>query len=194
MSDWQDAMLQDKRFFASGLRRFLLAIEVDSSGCWNWKKCLSTTGYGKMRFRAPLNSEKAHRISYVLHSRERIPFGMGVLHACDNPKCVSPFHLFLGSQLDNARDAMAKGRASKPPRFQGEQQAKAKLTASKVEKIRKEYAAGKVTYVSLARKYGLTPTALRHAAIGKTWKHIPTPPIISALSALRQANKQQQEN
>lgn len=71
-------------------------------GCWNWTRGL-TKGYGQFqRFRA-------HRFSYELYVG-KITDGMSVLHRCDNPKCVNPDHLFLGTQDDNMKDMQRKGR------------------------------------------------------------------------------------
>lgn len=85
-----------------------------SGGCWNWLGGLfKETGYGKFNAGKGENGKTitayAHRVSYELHTGP-IPEGMQVLHRCDNPRCVRPDHLFLGTQLDNMRDMIAKGR------------------------------------------------------------------------------------
>lgn len=75
------------------------------SGCWLWIGGVSyPPGYGRMT-----RGQYAHRVSYEIH-RGKIPVGMHVLHRCDNRLCVNPDHLFLGTQSDNMRDMMAKGR------------------------------------------------------------------------------------
>jgi hypothetical protein len=75
--------------------------------CWVWKGALSHNGYG--RFRTPTTHKKAHRIAYELYVG---PFKeyLNVLHTCDNPSCVNPNHLFVGTQLDNTKDRDKKGR------------------------------------------------------------------------------------
>lgn len=90
---------------------------VDTSGgpdaCWEWTRGRDPHGYG--RFATP-NSDLAHRASWELHNGP-IPAGLNVLHHCDNPPCVNPRHLFLGTQKDNVDDMVAKGRARKPRGF-----------------------------------------------------------------------------
>lgn len=89
------------------------------SECWEWTGTRSTTrkaktGYGCIGVREPgvngtMQHRGAHRVSWVLHYGE-IPEGLCVLHRCDNPGCVNPEHLYLGTQRDNMADKVAKGR------------------------------------------------------------------------------------
>ncbi len=84
-----------------------------SGGCWIWTAGLSKSGYGKF---APSHRQTvgAHRVSYELFNGE-IPDGMCVLHRCDNPPCVNPHHLFLGTQVDNVADRNSKNRQARGP-------------------------------------------------------------------------------
>lgn len=77
-----------------------------SDGCWEWRghTCL---GYG--HFKTDGLDRKAHRVSFEFH-HGTIPDGLKVLHRCDNTRCVNPAHLFLGTQADNIRDMVTKGR------------------------------------------------------------------------------------
>lgn len=80
---------------------------VDRSGCWEWTSFTDRHGYGRFTFEKRLLL--AHRASWMFHNGS-IPAGLCVLHRCDNPLCVKPEHLFLGTIADNNRDAMQKGR------------------------------------------------------------------------------------
>lgn len=83
--------------------------KVVEVGCWAWAGSLSKKGYGRLRYRS--KNWLAHRVSWFLHYGA-IPEDMLVCHKCDNPTCVKPTHLFLGSYLDNNRDRASKGRCA----------------------------------------------------------------------------------
>lgn len=88
------------------LGRLISSVHITES-CWNWTRYRNEWGYGRLR----VNGEKqlAHRVSFQLF-RGPIPAGMLVCHTCDNPACINPSHLFLGTNQDNVTDCMAKGR------------------------------------------------------------------------------------
>ena len=82
--------------------------KVDKTGeCWIWTAYTKTDGYGQFKFDGKMRG--AHRMAWLLTNGE-IPDGMLVCHTCDNPSCVNPNHLFLGTNQDNADDKMNKGR------------------------------------------------------------------------------------
>src|SRR5580765_6828583 len=141
--------------------------KVDTSGeCWEWIASRYPNGYGQIarsRTSAKLRVTYAHRISWELHYGP-IPEGMSVLHRCDNRACVNPAHLFLGTQLDNMRDMIAKGRG-----LQGEQHPMAKVDADDVRNIRTLVTAG-ATKASVARQYGITRAAVRRICARHTWQ------------------------
>lgn len=90
--------------------RFTEKYEVDQkSQCWEWKGCKFDYGYGLIHV-GKRRHEVAHRVSYRLHCGD-IPEGMIVRHQCDNPSCVNPDHLLLGTYLENMADMKSKGRA-----------------------------------------------------------------------------------
>ncbi len=81
---------------------------LKTASCWLWQGALFASGYGKAS--RGFKKLRAHRVAYALYVGA-IPPGIHVLHKCDNPPCVNPAHLFLGTHLDNMRDMEAKGRA-----------------------------------------------------------------------------------
>ncbi len=89
-------------------KRFRCKFEV--SECWIWKNPNVGIGYGQFLFRG--ERYRAHRFSYLIHKGE-IAAGLHVLHKCDNPSCVNPDHLFLGTQKENMEDMWKKGRGFK---------------------------------------------------------------------------------
>ena len=100
-------------------RRFWARVRRDDSedGCWVWTGSLMTRGYGRLWVKG--RREGAHRVAYEIAYG---PFdkALRVLHHCDNPPCVRPKHLFLGTQLDNMRDAARKGRMTNCYRWTSE--------------------------------------------------------------------------
>ena len=88
--------------------RFFSKVEK-TKGCWNWTGSVLTTGLPYGQFRDGKRMWKAHRWSYTYHFGA-IPNGKHVMHSCDNPRCVNPLHLSIGTALDNTRDMIRKGR------------------------------------------------------------------------------------
>lgn len=82
------------------------SINKVESGCWEWNRHMSTNGYGVYKV---MGETLAHRVSYIIHNEESSQ-DMCVLHSCDNPPCVNPDHLSLGTRDDNNKDRAAKGR------------------------------------------------------------------------------------
>lgn len=108
--------------------RFAEKVRI-SDGCWEWTGDKDVKGYGRFFLRGEVI--RAHRVSQEIYAGP-IPDGMYVLHRCDNPGCVNPAHLFLGTQTDNMLDMEAKGRGRHP---RGEGHLSSKLTEVEVRKI-----------------------------------------------------------
>jgi len=131
--------------------------------CWEWQGPKVGNGYGRARI-AGKSPEYAHRLSYMLHYGP-IPDGMYVCHHCDNPICVNPHHLFLGTALDNSAD---KSRKERHPR--GDRSVVSKLTWDTVRTIRHLYATGTHSQSALGRRFGVSSSTIRFIVHGKTWK------------------------
>lgn len=131
--------------------------------CWIWTGCTIRHGYGVINAFPRSRSLKAHRLSWELHYGS-IPEGMCVLHKCDNPPCVNPSHLFLGTQTDNMQDMIRKRR-----HVGGNYR---KLTDDQVRAIRRRWAEGNVTRVALALEYGVTRGHIHNLLDGRTRSNI----------------------
>ncbi len=122
-------------------------IAVGSDGCWPWTSSVNCNGYGKISV-SRSTWTLAHRVSWELH-HGAIPDGMFVCHHCDNPLCVNPDHLFLGSHEDNMRDMVEKGRS-----LSGERHNMAKLTNEQVTDIRS--LAGAMPQAAIGARFGVS--------------------------------------
>lgn len=116
-----------------------------------------------------INAERwyAHRAAWVI-VHGQIPDGLCVLHRCDNPPCVNPEHLFLGTNADNTNDMVVKGRA-RGGGLVGEMHGRSKLTESAVREIRERYSSGEPQR-KLAAEFGVCKSVLARAVHGQTWK------------------------
>ena len=149
--------------------RFWEKVDKSSaSGCWFWTAGKNPSGYGVFYLSKERQAIKAHRVSYEIEFG-RIPKGKLCCHKCDNPSCVRPSHLFLGTDADNMRDMAQKGRNRYAVR-RGVKNPKAKLDPEKVREIRRLY--GTMPIVSMAEKFNVSWPTIYHAAIRKTWKHV----------------------
>jgi HNH endonuclease len=133
--------------------------------CWWWKLNTDKDGYGSLC----VNSKKTrvHREAYRLFVGE-IPSGLLVLHSCDNPVCINPDHLFLGTYADNRRDMCLKGRNRN---VCGEQVHGVKLTERQVLEARRLYKEG-FKQRELARMFNVNIATMNPLLRGKTWKHL----------------------
>lgn len=140
--------------------------KVDKTGdCWEWTAHKNKQGYGTFHTEG---GYLAHRFSWFLHNG-KIPEDLYVCHHCDNPGCVNPDHLFLGTYKDNMQDAVNKGRMADQ---RGEANGHSKLTKKQVLAIREEYKTGNITQKELAIKYNVSQVTIWMIVTRRTWRHI----------------------
>jgi predicted XRE-type DNA-binding protein len=137
-------------------------------GCWEWRRTHNGFGYGTLRVGGKI--VYAHRLAFELGNGQPIPKGMHVCHRCDNPRCINPVHLFLGTRSDNMADCFAKGRSSvKAFPHLGESNPASKLTIEMVEQIRKRLADGE-SQQSVADAIGISQSQVSNIKRGRQWK------------------------
>lgn len=164
-----------------------------SNGCWEWIGTKRFDGYGVITINRIM--QRAHRVMWEI-ANGKITKDICVLHKCDNPICVNPQHLFLGTRKDNAVDCARKGRniAQKEPwrmargerngrhthpetTQRGERHWASKLSKDKVILIRKLYKPGKGLYVrsnakELSKRFGISKSVFYNIIKRKIWKHV----------------------
>lgn len=170
------------------LRNFWSKVNKDGSTmshmdspCWEWTASKTGRGYGHFGITRKLFL--AHRVAWTI-ANGPIPLGLLACHHCDNPSCVNPAHLFLGTNLDNCQDKERKGRGNpargdtngshtKPERRpRGEVHGKSKLSDAKVIQIRVAYAAGGVTLRQLSSQFGVHFSAIGRIIRREMWQHV----------------------
>lgn len=152
--------------------------KTSDSECWNWIGSIAKNGYGKVRVNGGIQS--AHRVAWFITYGE-IPADMWVLHSCDNPRCVNPGHLWLGTTQDNTADRHRKGRDAKGlkngrythpetiPRGEGHHNAK--LSDDAIRQIRKRRFMGVYLHV-LAKEYGVVIRTITAIVSKRAWPHV----------------------
>ncbi len=147
-----------------------------TDSCWEWTAAQGRRGYGVCRIG---RERRAHRASYIMQNGP-IPGGLWVLHRCDNPPCVRPDHLFLGTAKDNSQDMSRKGRSA----FNGDRNPKhthpaigmahpqSKLTNDKVIEIRRANSAG-TPQNTLAARFNVSTGLINAIIKGRAWRHLP---------------------
>jgi hypothetical protein len=152
------------------------------TGCWLWLGTKNGSGYGTIGLGpAVAGKDFVHRVAYRLLNGP-IPTGKLVCHRCDVRLCCNPEHLFLGTYLDNSRDAKAKGRtpigdrwptaareAAKPV---GERHGHAKLTEEQVREIIRLGAREGLTRAEISRRFKVSRATVRNIVTGKNWRHL----------------------
>lgn len=172
------------------LPRLMKHVEKKDNGCWEWQGHIALTGYGMFSIRRKNDKGKtisagAHVVSYVLHNKlpdmpnagrdPNLP-ALCVMHSCDNPPCVNPAHLSLGTRRENHEDKVRKGRQivgkDHALRWRGEKHAHALVTDKQVIEIRKRRAAGE-SNIGLAKEFGMSQSAMSSLCHGIAWSHLP---------------------
>lgn len=146
--------------------RLMRKISINAArGCWDWVGSKDMDGYGRIRIEKKLRG--AHRVSFAIHIGP-IPDDMCVCHTCDNPGCINPEHLFLGTNADNTYDRNAKGRTA---RQTGASNGQSKITDDDVIAIRAVKARWGVN-TRLAAQYGVSQPLISQIRAGKRWSHL----------------------
>ena len=142
--------------------------KVDRRGpddCWPWSASTDKNGYGQIGMTRTHRRTLAHRLSWTI-ANGPIPNGLSVLHRCDNPGCVNPGHLFVGTPFQNTRDCIEKGR------FQmGETHGNARLNNRAVHKIFALRSRG-FTQKQIGKSVGCTQSNVSRILLGKMWVHL----------------------
>lgn len=153
-----------------GLKERLFRRVNKTETCWLWTGYTSRGGYGMIRVGEKMRT--THRVSWEIHHGP-IPIGEGhhgtcVLHRCDNPPCVNPAHLFLGTAADNNRDREQKHRGNQP---KGKANGWAKLTEAQVLDIRN----GGGTQKEAGQRHGISQAHVSKIRLGQMWGHLTSP-------------------
>ena len=143
------------------------------TGCWNWTGSFRKDGYGKLLVGSKIDGSRrtvtASRASYETFVG-KIPPGMVVCHKCDNPRCVNPDHLFVGTWKDNFDDMVRKGRRHQA---RGSHIGCSKLTEAVVRRIKQSPKSTK----ELADRYGVHVSTIQKIKNGVSWKHVGLKPV-----------------
>lgn len=160
-----DVMRAERRFSGRSPlpMRFFEKVAYGASDCWYWIGSRCQLGYGQFNAMA---EHKAHRVSWRLFRGD--PQGLKVLHRCDVRSCVNPEHLFLGTQVENIADMVAKGR-QRGGGLCGENNPRSRLTWEKVREIRRRVAAGAVQR-HLCDEFGVSPMTISRIVNHQLWR------------------------
>lgn len=150
------------------IARFLSCSSLsDDDRCWQWHGLENTNGYGRFSYKD--SHVLAHRLAFRIFVGA-IPDGMVVCHKCDNRKCVNPHHLWLGTQSENLRDAVRKGRMHRPDTT-GENNGNTPLTWEKVRAIRAMADSGSKRFM-LAKVFNVSPSTIANIIKHETWREV----------------------
>lgn len=147
--------------------RLLSTKVVDiQTGCWNWIGSSRGIGYGRLKHQS--KTWAAHRLSYTVFVGP-ITEGLWVCHRCDNPSCINPDHLFLGTPLDNNQDMVCKNRNKSCP---GVLNGTATLNEEQVLEIARLAKTGEYKYKDIGDLYGVSATCVGQINRKESWKYL----------------------
>jgi hypothetical protein len=167
LRDGADACLRcANRGYQTHMARFWArAIPEPNSGCWLWTGRVDGKGYGM--FMIDSSNRRAHRLA-LSFSGVDVPHDRIVCHRCDNPPCVNPEHLYVGTDRDNVNDRESRKRGGGPKR-RGEGNGRAKLTQAQVEEIRALFETGLHTKVALGKRFGVSDAQIGYIVRRLQW-------------------------
>ena len=143
-----------------------------TDSCWNWVGGIDKDKYGTImtcKAEGKIHRKRAHRVSWEIHNGQ-IPDRLWVLHHCDNPSCVNPEHLFLGTPKDNTQDMIRKGRHGKTG-CRGENHRNVKLNWEKVNQIRQLFSTGKFTKRDLGKMFNIGDRQIGYIVRFEMWRN-----------------------
>ena len=146
---------------------YLLELSTENGGCMDCHQNPQPKGYCRVGFEGKMVT--AHRLVWEVENGMQVPDGLVVRHKCDNPRCINPSHLIVGTHADNMRDRNERGRQA---HLRGEANGCAKLTEIDVARIRKMHADEGHTYGDIAGQFGVTAAAVGSIVRRTNWKHV----------------------
>lgn len=163
---------EDKCRAQDPMKTMLSRVRKEENGCWTYTGLIGTGGYGQIGVRGVKHN--THRLMWILHNKQEPPDGQVVRHTCiGNPACINPDHLIIGTPLQNVHDCIDQGRFVIT---KGTERSTAKLTEDIVREIRAlrkpNDGSRPVSYYKLAKRFGVSYSAVYFAAKGIQWKHV----------------------
>ena len=151
----------------NNIERFITNVNIGDK-CWEWNGHRDKDGYGRFHIYYTKTKKQtnigAHKVSYELFYGKLVPGGMCVCHTCDNPTCVNPNHLWLGTNQDNMDDKINKGR-----QIHGENHHRAKLNWEKVKEIRVLYNNGENSREQLSKLFEMDKSTISDICNNIIW-------------------------